>query len=197
MIVVEHDEGPEVGLTGARFGGARARRKRATAPAPEPVAVIADEPVELTGARFGGVARKRRTPPVEVPPVEFTPPAVPPLPGVEPQPVEPVAGTVTVRPYVMTGGRTRSRIELALETLVSAVPRPHAGPQLAEQRAVMALCRQPRAIAEIAALLRLPIGVARVLVGDLAAAGAVAVHRPRPAGDLALMERVLAGLRRL
>lgn len=54
-------------------------------------------------------------------------------------------------------------------------------------------------MAEIAALRGVPLGVARVLLGDLAALGAVVVHRTVDAGgpDLALMERVLSGLRRL
>lgn len=194
MIVVERDEGPEVGLTGARFGGARARRKRAAAPEPEPV-VEAAAPA-LTGARFGRAPRRSGStvpPPVVIEETAQLP--------VVPAPVEDVdavgSSGVVVRPYVLTGGRTRSA--LAIETLVSAVPRPGPGPGpgLAEQRAVVALCGRPRAIAEIAALLRLPLGVARVLVGDLVAAGAVAIHQQRPAGDQALLQRVLIGLRRL
>lgn len=172
MIVVGHDEGPEVGMTGARFGGARARRGRAAVPDPAVTAAM-----------------------VVVPPAAVAPVAAPAVPD-EPA-ADLVASTVQVRPYVLTGGRTRSRLELAVETLVSAVPRPTVRPGFAEQRAVVALCSRPRAIAEIAAHLRLPLGVAKVLVGDLAEAGAVAVHEPRPAGDQALLERVLIGLRRL
>ncbi len=47
----------------------------------------------------------------------------------------------------------------------------------------------------------MPLGVARVVLGDLAAAGSVAVHRTvgsaDAASDVALMQRVLAGLHRL
>jgi hypothetical protein len=73
------------------------------------------------------------------------------------------------------------------------------GPAAAEHEAVIALCQEPRSVAEVAALLGIPLGVAKVLLGDLVASGAVAVHRTvGVAGpDLALMERVLAGLRRL
>ena len=39
------------------------------------------------------------------------------------------------------------------------------------------LCREPRSVAELAARAGVPLGVARVLVGDLAAAAAVSVHR--------------------
>jgi hypothetical protein len=74
-----------------------------------------------------------------------------------------------------------------------------------EHRAVAELCRAPRSVAEVAALLSLPLGVARVLLADMAGIGLVVVHRNPPgeegshAGrpDMVLMERVLSGLRRL
>jgi uncharacterized protein DUF742 len=53
-------------------------------------------------------------------------------------------------------------------------------------------------VAEIAGRLDLPLGVTRVLVADMADEGLVMVHRPTQAGDrpdLALLERVLYGLR--
>jgi Protein of unknown function (DUF742) len=107
-----------------------------------------------------------------------------------------------VRPYVRTGGRTRSHRELALETLVSVSrQRPRGGrPANREYRRVVDLCDVPRSIAEVAALTSVPVGVARVLVGDLAAQGLLTVHQTRDMGaptDMALMQRVLAGLRNL
>lgn len=104
-----------------------------------------------------------------------------------------------VRPYVFTKGRTRSRYELGIETLVSTVPAALHRPDLEEHRGVLELCLQPRSVAEVAALSRVPLGVGRVIVGDLAAADALVVHRTTGAAgpDLALMERVLSGLRRL
>ncbi|EWM11221.1 LOW QUALITY PROTEIN: hypothetical protein KUTG_01525, partial [Kutzneria sp. 744] len=63
------------------------------------------------------------------------------------------------------------------------------------------LCVQTRSVAEIAALLSIPLGVSKVLVGDMAGLGLVFVHAADTAGDgvpnLGLMERVLSGLRRL
>jgi hypothetical protein len=113
---------------------------------------------------------------------------------------EPLVGlSAFVRPYVITRGRTRSSFELSIETLVSAAaPAPPAG-LTGEHHAVLGLCREPRSVAEVAARAGVPLGVARVLVGDLAAVGAVAVHRGAGAAgpDLALMERVLSGLRKL
>ena len=56
-------------------------------------------------------------------------------------------------------------------------------------------------MAEVAALMSLPLGVARVLLSDMAGLGIVTVHQTASsagnAPDLALMERVLSGLRRL
>jgi hypothetical protein len=56
-------------------------------------------------------------------------------------------------------------------------------------------------VAEVAALLSVPLGVARVLLGDMAGLGVVTVHQNASSAgntpDLALMERVLSGLRRL
>jgi Protein of unknown function (DUF742) len=66
------------------------------------------------------------------------------------------------------------------------------------ERAIGALCRDILSIAEVSAHLHLPLGVVRVLVGDMADERLVMVHRPAHAGDrpdLALLERVLDGLR--
>ena len=67
----------------------------------------------------------------------------------------------------------------------------------------MDLCRSARSVAEVSALLRLPLGVARVLVADMAVEGLLRLHQsqsPTTAGgqpDLRLLERVLSGLRKL
>jgi hypothetical protein len=70
-----------------------------------------------------------------------------------------------------------------------------------EYLAILQLCAVPRAVAEVAGRLRLPLGVTRVLIGDLARAGAVSVDagRPRDRGpvDLALVDRLIAGVGRL
>lgn len=108
-----------------------------------------------------------------------------------------------VRPYARTRGRTRSHSDLALETLVtvSGWISPESWGANPEYRAVVDICAVPRSIAEVAALSSLPVGVARVLVGDMAELGLLTVHdatRPADAAaDLMLMHRVLEGLRRL
>ena len=117
--------------------------------------------------------------------------------------VQDTASASAVRPYTWTRGRTKSGFDLAIETLVStsARGRAQAASLQVEHRAVAELCEQARSVAEIAALLSVPLGVARVLLGDMAGLGVVTVHQTASsagsAPDLALMERVLSGLRRL
>jgi hypothetical protein len=106
-----------------------------------------------------------------------------------------------VRPYAVTGGRTASHARLAVEALVTTTDRGwrslHALVPEAEQ--VCRMCAEFKSVAEIAATLRVPLGVAGVIVGDLADGGMVAVQQPgaHDAPDLALLERVLIGLRNL
>jgi hypothetical protein len=108
-----------------------------------------------------------------------------------------------VRPYSWTGGRTRSSVDLRIEALVTTTERGDDTESLGhtEHRAVAGLCREPRSVAEVATLLGVPLGVAKVLLGDMATLGLVVVHRTATGGankaHLRLMERVLSGLRRL
>ena len=102
--------------------------------------------------------------------------------------------------YAVTGGRTRSdAAELPMESLVMTTAQPSDGLQ-AEYREILELADRPVSLVEIGSVLRVPVGVARVLVSDLAGAGYVAVHRPEPTrGDgrpqPAVLERLLEGLR--
>ncbi|WP_138962013.1 DUF742 domain-containing protein [Streptomyces sp. YIM 121038] len=116
----------------------------------------------------------------------------------------PAAANPLVRPYAMTGGRTRPRYQLAIEALVHTTAQPHQlQGQLPEHQRICNLCREIKSVAEISALLSIPLGVARILVADLAEAGLVAIHQPggdESAGgqpDVTLLERVLSGLRKL
>jgi hypothetical protein len=109
-----------------------------------------------------------------------------------------------VRPYAMTGGRTRARYQLAIEALVSTTAQAdRAGSLLPEHQRIVMLCREVKSIAEVSALVPIPLGVARILVADLAEAGLVAIHQPAAATttggapDVTLLERVLSGLRKL
>ncbi|MFD0204584.1 MULTISPECIES: DUF742 domain-containing protein [Saccharothrix] len=167
--------------------------------------------VGATGARFGSAALRRS---LEEEPLEETAPFdrdlsfdAPPMPTVrEPEPppaVEEFSGPL-VRPYAWTGGRTSSGYDLRLETLVSLEEDGIAiamRESTAEQRSIVELCANyPRSVAEVSALLSVPLGVARVLLGDLISMGVVAVHdnATAPSGpDFTLLERVLVGLRNL
>jgi len=108
----------------------------------------------------------------------------------------------SVRAYAWTAGRTRSSGRLEIETLIVTAARAEELFQTmrSEHQSVARLCRQTRSVAEIGALLHLPIGVVRVLLDDMAGLGLVTVHRTetideRP--DLLLMQRVLRGLTNL
>ncbi|MEV0378957.1 DUF742 domain-containing protein [Nonomuraea sp. NPDC050643] len=106
------------------------------------------------------------------------------------------------RPYAMTGGRSEPRYPLAMETLIStmSIPDDEMAMLTPEQESIMQLCRSFRSVAEISALLRVPLGVARVLVADMSDEGLVRLHQPRLSQgqpDLNMLERVLSGLRRL
>ncbi|MFE9815557.1 DUF742 domain-containing protein [Streptomyces sp. NPDC005773] len=121
-----------------------------------------------------------------------------------PEPAAPAAHNPLVRPYAMTGGRTRPRYQLAIEALVSTTADPsRLQGQLPEHQRICRLCVEIKSVAEISALLSIPLGVARILVADLAEAGLVAIHQPggdESAGgqpDVTLLERVLSGLRKL
>jgi hypothetical protein len=108
-----------------------------------------------------------------------------------------------VRPYAWTGGRTRASVDLQLETLISTsdLGEDEARLTQVEYRAVGTLCRHPHSVAEVAAKLSVPLGVAKVILSDMAELGLISIHRTFADDDIAahlvLMERVLSGLRRL
>lgn len=109
----------------------------------------------------------------------------------------------SVRAYAWTGGRTRSSGRLEIETLVSTARRAEElfGQLSSEHQAVARLCVQAKSVAEIGALLSLPIGIVRVLLDDMAGLGLVDVHHNRTTGDgepdMELLSRVLRGLTNL
>ncbi len=111
-----------------------------------------------------------------------------------------------IRPYALTGGRVRSTTELPLETIVRVTGRCiiHSHELSSERRDIAGLCDQPVSIVEISARLGLPLGVARVLVGDMVTEGHLNTHHatetaitPDGRPDQRLLERVLNGLQAL
>jgi hypothetical protein len=109
----------------------------------------------------------------------------------------------TIRPYVLTGGRTDTA-NLPIETIVVArgsgpVPVTGTHPSTLAHRAVLELCERPHSVAEVAAHLRLPLGVAQVLVADLLAAGRLhdstaGLDMSRLTRDVSFIERLIAGV---
>jgi hypothetical protein len=112
------------------------------------------------------------------------------------------AGPV-VRPYAMTGGRTRPRGEsfdlLALVT--SAVDARTVDRMLLEpeQAKVLHLSRKPAAVADLASDLDLPVGVVRILLSDMRERGLITIGRSARAGvtDPRVLKDVADALRRL
>ncbi|WP_329193223.1 MULTISPECIES: DUF742 domain-containing protein [unclassified Streptomyces] len=113
-----------------------------------------------------------------------------------------------VRPYAMTGGRTKPgphgvRFDLIALVVVDGATAAAGDEALLgpEHRALLGLCRaQTQSVAELAADADLPVGVVRVLLGDLLEGGHVSVSRPVPPArlpDERILREVIEGLRAL
>jgi hypothetical protein len=116
-----------------------------------------------------------------------------------------VTAGMAIRPPSLSGGRARRvREEPTIEALVATTSQ---GRRVARDRLglgwrpIALLCEELVSVAEISARLAIPLGVARVLVADMAEVGLVAVHQrnhEEPNGtELILLERILSGLRSL
>lgn len=109
-----------------------------------------------------------------------------------------------VRPFVMTGGRTRpQRRDLRLETMLSAVPdgahessgRDGLRP---EQRRLLEVCRQPISVAEASSELGWVVGVTMVLAADLVVDGRLELHQTDPVEvELDVLSRMIDRVRAL
>jgi hypothetical protein len=97
---------------------------------------------------------------------------------------------VFVRPFIVTGGRTRPLHDgLRIETLVIATGTALSAQLHFEQRQIVHWCRTPISLAEIAALIGVPLGVARVLVADLYTDHLVELREPKQVPEH-LLERI-------
>ncbi|MER7760141.1 DUF742 domain-containing protein [Streptomyces sp. NPDC097619] len=116
------------------------------------------------------------------------------------------AGPV-VRPYAMTRGRTGHTGSHRLDLIALVVAEPAAEDPVWDQvlspehAHILGLClARPQSVAELAAGLDLPVGVVRVLIGDLAEEDLVHVTRPVPPAELpdeSVLREVIDGLRAL
>ncbi|MFF1530320.1 DUF742 domain-containing protein [Cellulomonas sp. NPDC058312] len=114
--------------------------------------------------------------------------------------------TRTVRPYALTGGRVKSeRSDYPLEALVEMLPAAASAQGLTpEKRAILQHASHGYiSVAELSALLHLPLGVTRIVTSDLADAGFIKVHTSdpveaktgqSPALSLSVLESVLNGI---
>ncbi|MEU7873679.1 DUF742 domain-containing protein [Dactylosporangium sp. NPDC049140] len=109
-----------------------------------------------------------------------------------------------VRPYAVTRGRTEPTREIAIEAVMLTMRQGVEASRYAgrDWQRIAHLCTdRPQSLAEIAACLRVPLGVARVLVADMITEGILTLHEPLEAGDtqerINVLERVLIGLRNL
>jgi hypothetical protein len=110
-----------------------------------------------------------------------------------------------VRPYALVRGRTRSGTAptLPVEALVVATAQGMRSRLPLEGGDIVRRCARPSSLAELSAHLKVPVGVIRVLVGDLAEARHVDVHLPldgHTTGDppeRSVLERCLAKLESL
>jgi hypothetical protein len=112
------------------------------------------------------------------------------------------AGPV-VRPYALTKGRTLPSggesfdlIDVVVATSDRMPEHFRPGP---EHRRLLSLCRQPTPIVDLTSEIDLPLGVVRVLLGDLISEGLVRVlsTQKQPATDQRLLRMVLDGLESL
>jgi hypothetical protein len=104
-----------------------------------------------------------------------------------------------IRPYTVNAGRTRPTVELDLLSLV--ITTGQVAPEMdPEHTKVLGLCLKPISVAEVAAHMRLPVVVTKVLLADLVDCEAMTMRAPRPASssnDRVLLEKLLDGLQRI
>jgi hypothetical protein len=112
------------------------------------------------------------------------------------------AGPV-VRPYALTGGRTRPRGEAVdlLALVASQIDAKSLDKMLLEPEhaQVLRLCRHPTPVADLASDLDLPLGVVRILLSDMRERGLISIGKPARSGltDPRVLKDVADALRRL
>lgn len=117
---------------------------------------------------------------------------------------EETAGPRLVRPYALTSGRTESVVDLPIEATLEVLKSAHTAdwPEGDLSGRIIELCAAANSVAEVSAKLHIPLGVARVLIGDLVSAGHVKTRATISENTTTderreLIERTLSGLRAL
>ncbi len=125
------------------------------------------------------------------------PPHPPPAPHAGRDPEEAPEEDGLIRPFLVTGGRTWTAEQaIRVESLIRTVDAADTRGLRFEARRIIEICRRPTSLAELAVALRMPIGVIRVLVGDLVSNGTVTVVQVEEI-SLALLERIRDRVRAL
>jgi Protein of unknown function (DUF742) len=120
----------------------------------------------------------------------------PPSPAAAPAP-EP-GDDLVVRPFMLTGGRTRPLHDgLRIETLLHAAPAALSAPLRFESRRIVELCQAPMSIADLAVALRVPLGVVRVIVADLVTESYLRIEEQLGELPIELIERIRDRVRAL
>ena len=106
-----------------------------------------------------------------------------------------------VRPYAVARGRTRpTRHDLEMTTLVVAARTDRDVNVEREYIHILRMCQQPLSIAEVSAILNLPLVVVKVLLSDLIDWGLIFFRSPPRTSDvpqMELLQAVLDGIRKL
>ncbi|MFE9453824.1 DUF742 domain-containing protein [Streptomyces sp. NPDC006739] len=122
--------------------------------------------------------------------------------GSPPPGPDPVGPAPAVRPFLVTAGRVADNapgraMPVETQVVATAAGLDGLGRLSFEQHDIVAACRLPQSLAELAARLRLHLNVVRVLAEDLREAGHLTVHVPDvdATHDASVLRRVIDGLR--
>ncbi|GIF08198.1 DUF742 domain-containing protein [Actinoplanes siamensis] len=103
-----------------------------------------------------------------------------------------------VRPFMLTGGRTRPVHDgLRIETQLVAAPAALSAPLRFESRRIVELCQRSKSLADLSAALMAPLGVVRVIVGDLLTEGYLRIEEQPDQLSTSLIERIRDRVRAL
>ena len=107
-----------------------------------------------------------------------------------------------VRPYAVTRGRTRpGRTDIYMITMVLAVSSDAPAVLSPEHSQILGLAQQPLSVAEVSALMALPLGVVKVLISDLVERRLLLASSPYPSTeggtDVTILSSILEAVSQL
>ena len=119
--------------------------------------------------------------------------------SIDPSGAEQERAAQFVRPYTITAGRTRANVDLPMEATLRRLPAGDDSTLSPAARQILDAC-DTRSVAEVSAMVSMPLGVVRVLLSDLVEQGFVQVQATLTDSSsiderIELIERTLSGLR--